>query len=164
LNTLLAQSSFTPIASLWLVGPLAIITLLLLAGHVHLTARICQPDSRRRIRMANGMLMMMLVPLATFALTLVAPTQQRIFVIAWMLVAGLITIILMLALMDASNTMRLHTTARRELRAMLREQLLAKDAARAQLQSTTPARSTPTNPAQSTTSTESTTSTDSHPS
>jgi hypothetical protein len=121
---LLAQAvSLRPMAPLWIVGPLAILTMLLLAGHVHLTARICEPESRRRIRMATGMLALTIVPIATAALSIIAPANQRLFAVAWMLVAGLIVIVLLLAFLDMFNTFNIYIAARRELRRTTRETL-----------------------------------------
>lgn len=120
----LAQAvSLRPMAPLWIVGPLAILTMLLLAGHVHLTARICEPESRRRIRMATGMLALTIVPIATAALSIIAPANQRLFAVAWMLVAGLIVIVLLLAFLDMFNTFNICIAARRELRKTTRETL-----------------------------------------
>jgi hypothetical protein len=119
----LAQSSLVPLVPAWVVVPLAVVVLLLLGAHVHLTARICVPESRRRIRMVNGVLMMMIVPVAAYALAIVPPASQRPFVLAWMLVAGLLCIVLALAVVDALNTMRLHANATRELRTLMRQAL-----------------------------------------
>lgn len=121
---LLAQANtLRPMAPLWAVGPIAILTMLILAGHVHLTARICEPESRRRIRMATGMLGLTIVPIATFALAIIAPANQRLFAVAWMLIAGLIVIVLLLAFLDMFNTFRIYIGARRELRRSARESL-----------------------------------------
>lgn len=114
---LLAQSaSQRPMASLWIVGPIAILTMLLLAGHVHLTARICEPESRRRIRMATGMLGLTIVPIATVALAVITPANHRLFGVAWMLISGLVVIVLLLAFLDMFNTLRIYVDARRALR------------------------------------------------
>lgn len=119
---LLAQAnSLRPMAPLWVVGPIAVLTMLILAGHVHLTARICEPESRRRIRLATGMLGLTIVPIATFALSVITPANQRLFALAWMLIAGLIVIVLLLAFLDMFNTFRIYIDARRELRATARE-------------------------------------------
>lgn len=119
---LLAQTaSLRPLAPLWIVGPLAILTMLILAGHVHLTARICEPESRRRIRMATGMLGLTIVPIATFALSIITPSNQRAFAVAWMLISGLIVIVLLLAFLDMFNTFRIYIHARRGLRRATRE-------------------------------------------
>lgn len=124
MTEMLAQvNTLRPMASLWIVGPIAILTMLILAGHVHLTARICEPESRRRIRMATGMLGLTIVPIATFALSIIAPANQRPFAVAWMLIAGLIVIVLLLAFLDMFNTFRIYIGARRELRRSTREAL-----------------------------------------
>lgn len=129
---LLAQtSSIHPLAPLWIIGPMGIVAMLILGGHVHLTARICEPESRRRIRMATGMLGMTAVPIATAALSLIPPANQRLFAVAWMLVAGLIIIVLLLAFLDMLNTFRLYADARKTLRRQARDALAARDQAAA---------------------------------
>lgn len=124
LPAILAQTvSQRPMAPLWIVGPIAILTMLILAGHVHLTARICEPESRRRIRMATGMLALTIVPIATAALSLIPPANQRLFAVAWMLIAGLIVIVLLLAFLDMFNTFRIYLAQRREIRTNTRKAL-----------------------------------------
>ena len=127
IETLAQANSLRPLAPLWIVGPIAILTMLLLAGHVHLTARICEPESRRRIRMATGMLGLTIVPIATFSLSIVTPANQRLFAVSWMLIAGLIVIVLLLAFLDMFNTFRIYIDARRELRRTTRDSLTKRD-------------------------------------
>lgn len=127
IETLAQANSLRPLAPLWIVGPIAILTMLLLAGHVHLTARICEPESRRRIRMATGMLGLTIVPIATFSLSIVTPANQRLFAVSWMLIAGLVVIALLLAFLDMFNTLHIYIDARRELRRTTRDSLTQRD-------------------------------------
>lgn len=104
----------------WVVMPMAILSLLVVAGHLSLLARSDMPPSRVRIRTANGLVMLLSLPVAAYALAIAKPAvDQRAFVIAWTMTAGMITIVLLLALLDIANTWRLH---RREVR-VLRERL-----------------------------------------
>jgi hypothetical protein len=96
--------------------PLAVITLLLIWGHMRSIARAPMPASRRRIRSMNGLLLLMLPPLMTYALTIASPQRPTVFVFAWCAVAALLALIVFLALLDAANTLRLHRRALRELR------------------------------------------------
>ncbi|MBI1189697.1 MAG: hypothetical protein GC200_03325 [Tepidisphaera sp.] len=103
----------------WAVFPLAVLAMLVVAGHVLWLPRAEMPASRRRIRIANGLLMLFALPLAAYALGIADPSNdKRGFVMAWMLVSGMVTIVLLVALVDLANTWRLH---RRELRGMILE-------------------------------------------
>lgn len=111
-----------PIASAWLVMPLAGVALLVVAGHILLLLRADMPASRRRIRIASGLLMMFTLPIGAFACGIADPVlSQRAFALAWMLTAGLVTLVLALAVLDMLNTWRLHRLELRELRQRLRE-------------------------------------------
>jgi protein-S-isoprenylcysteine O-methyltransferase Ste14 len=104
------------LAPWWAVLPLALLTLLVLAGHVLSLARIEMPASRRRIRTANGLVMMLTVPLGAYAVGIADPRQdQRSFVLAWMMVAGLLLVVLLVAGLDIVNTWRLHRREHRDL-------------------------------------------------
>ncbi|CAG0968217.1 hypothetical protein PHYC_01100 [Phycisphaerales bacterium] len=111
-----------PLAPTWLVMPLSALTLLVVAGHLLLLLRADMPPSRRRIRTASGLLMMFTLPIGAFALALADPVlNQRAFALSWMLTAGLVTLILALAMLDMLNTWRLHRVELRELREHLRQ-------------------------------------------
>jgi hypothetical protein len=120
---LTAAISSTPLAPAWLVIPVAIVGLLVVGGHVILIDRAEMPAARKRIRTANGVLMMFTIPLAAAAFSLIAPSaaQSRIFVMTWMLVAGLIVLILFLAVLDLGNTFLMHRKERAELRRQILE-------------------------------------------
>lgn len=110
------------IAPAALVTPVAFLALLVLGMHVLSVARSDMPASRRRIRMANGMLMMFTVPLAVYAFGFASPDsgQGREFALAWMLVAGMLVLIIAVALLDVANTFRLHLPERAKMRSELR--------------------------------------------
>ena len=104
------------LAPWWAVMPLALIALLVLAGHVLSLARIDMPASRRRIRTANGLVMMLVVPMGAYAVGFADPKHdQRSFVLAWMMVAGLLLVVLFVAALDIVNTWRLHRREHRDL-------------------------------------------------
>ncbi len=103
----------------WGVMPLAALTMLVVAGHVLWLPKAEMPASRRRIRMVNGLLMLFTLPLAAYALGVADPsTEKRGFVLAWMLVAGAIVVILLVAMLDLLNSWRLH---RREAQGLIAE-------------------------------------------
>jgi hypothetical protein len=105
-----------PLAPAWLVLPLAILALLVIAGHVLALDKAQMPASRKRIRKVNGILMMFTTPLVAYAFAIVSPQRARLFVMVWMIVAGLVTLVLLLALLDVANTWRVTWMERRELR------------------------------------------------
>src|SRR5215510_3061619 len=121
-----AVSTGGPLAPAWLVAPLAVLALLVIAGHVLALDKAEMPASRRRIRKVNGFLMMFTTPLAAYAFAVVSPSRARLFVMVWMIVAGLVTLVLLLALLDMANTWRMTWAEKRELRRQV-------DAARAAL-------------------------------
>ncbi len=117
----LASVGSGPVAPAWLIVPLAILAMLVIAAHVLLLPKVEMPDSRRRIRTANGMLMLFTTPIFAYALSIANPAvDQRAFVLSWMMVAGLLVIILLVAMFDMANTFRLHRIHLRELRGKLR--------------------------------------------
>lgn len=103
----------------WAVFPLAALAMLVVAGHVLWLPRAQMPASRRRIRIVNGLLMLFTLPLGAYALGIADPSSdKRGFVVSWMLVSGMVTIVLLVAMADLANTWRLH---RRDLRSMVLE-------------------------------------------
>src|SRR6056297_2948910 len=99
-----------PIAPTWFVLPLAMIALILQAGYlmaIWQLPRDRMPASRRRIRIATGWLIMCAIPLSAYGFGIATPGQPGLFAIVWMAVIGLIAAVLLLAVLDALNTMRL---------------------------------------------------------
>lgn len=106
-----------PLVTPWLVIPLAVLAMLFLAGHIiNLRADGEMPDSRRRIRLANAWLMLLLAPIAAMAFSIVTPGQAREFVLLMSIVVGMLGFIVILACADAVNNLRIHRSAVRELR------------------------------------------------
>jgi len=109
-----------PLAPTWLVLPLAGILLLFLAGYIQSLQSGEVPPKRRRIRTANTLLMMLATPVIAYAFGVVAPANARMFLLAWLAITGLLTIIIVLAGMDAMYSVRLHREQRRAVRESLR--------------------------------------------
>jgi len=114
----------------WVVVPLTAVVMLTIAAHVLAVQSAEMPASRRRIRLANGMLMLVTTPMLAFAVTVSHRGSPRAFAAAWVLVMALLAMIVFLALLDIANTVRLNA---RERAALGREaaEALARDAARA---------------------------------
>ena len=113
---ILAQGSLAPP---WLVLPLAGIALLATATHIILLREAPKgslPESRRRIRIVTGWVIMFAIPLTAYAFGIARPAAAGTYLIVWMAVVALIGAVLMLAMLDALNTVRLHRMASRQLR------------------------------------------------
>lgn len=113
---MIATLSAEPLAPAWLIVPIGSVVILLIAAHVGALRRAEMPESRRRIREANGLLMLCGVPLATYALCMASPSDSRAFLLSWTACVGLVGLVLLLAVIDAVNTLRLHWAARAALR------------------------------------------------
>lgn len=115
-----------PIAPTWFVLPLALIALVLQAGYL-IAIRELGPDrmppSRRRIRVATGWLSMFAIPLSAYGFGIARPSEAGTFTVVWMLVIGLISAIVMLAVLDAINTIRIHRRDGERVHRELRENL-----------------------------------------
>ena len=98
--------------------PVALVLLIAVAINLLLLLNSEMPPSRRRIRIATGWLMLILVPLGAAAFGVVSPADPRAFVLVWTLVVSILLILIVLSLLDIANTARLH---RREREALKRD-------------------------------------------
>jgi len=111
------------IVQAWAAIPAAGAIMLMIAGHMARIEVRAAPLSRRRIRLANGWVMLFVTPLLAAGLGLFDPrAQQRAFVLTWTMVAALLVVAIVLAGVDAGLTLRL---ARREMRRLKRDSALA---------------------------------------
>lgn len=118
LGSLLAHG---PLLSGWVVFPLAALTMTVIAAHGASLDHAQMPESRRRIRRINGMLMLLAVPVLAYAFGGVGSDRPRAFVLVWMAAILLLGIIVLFAAMDILNTARLHHCESRELRRQIVE-------------------------------------------
>lgn len=110
-----------PLAPAWLVLPMAVATLLVLAAHVHaMHAATGIPRSRRRVRSINAGLMLVTVPVLAYAFGIATPARTQAFALAWSASALLLALIVLVALADVINTWRIHAEERRLLSAQMR--------------------------------------------
>lgn len=102
----------------WLVGPLALVTMVVIAGHLTAmrSAREVIPASRYRLRTVNGAMMLTVTPLLAFAFGVIPPAEAKLFVLVWFVCVGLLSVVVCLALVDAANNVRLVLVARARLR------------------------------------------------
>lgn len=111
----LAAGSLAPA---WLVLPLAAVALLATAAHIIVLREApagAIPESRRRVRIATGWVIMVAIPLTAYGFGIADPDRPGVFMMVWTAVIGLIGAILLLAMLDAANTVRLHRAERRRL-------------------------------------------------
>ena len=125
--TLAQAANHAPLAPAWLVLPLAVLAMVATAAHVIALREAPAksiPESRRRIRTAGGWVILLTIPLSAYAFGIAVPAKTGTYMIVWTAVVALIGAILILAMLDAFNTLRLHHDDARRLRrefARLRE-------------------------------------------
>lgn len=115
----------------WLVLPLAIPTMLVIAAHVLAVHQSDHPLKRRRIRVVNGLLMLLITALLAYALGMAEvvnvpaqdPSGARRFLVIWLSIVGLVGIVVALAGADAAHTLLAGLKVRRQLRGEMRRQL-----------------------------------------
>tara|TARA_R110000782_G_scaffold57258_18_gene119755 strand:- start:53035 stop:53433 length:399 start_codon:yes stop_codon:yes gene_type:complete len=112
-----------PLAPGWLVLPLAAVALIATAAHIIVLREAPKgaiPESRRRVRVATGWVILVTIPLTAYGFGIADPGRPGVFMTVWLAVIGLIGSILLLAMLDAANTLRLHRAESRRLRQDLR--------------------------------------------
>jgi hypothetical protein len=73
------------------------------------------PESRRQIRMVTGWVMMFTIPLLAYGFGIVSPTNEQSFLLAWTCIVGLLGGIVLMACVDALNSIRLARVQSKEL-------------------------------------------------
>ncbi|MEM1329798.1 MAG: hypothetical protein AAGG07_04485 [Planctomycetota bacterium] len=110
------MSSHAALAPAYVVLPLALMTVLVVATHGWLLlGDRAMPRSRRRIRLANTGVMLLAVPTLAYAFGLATPGQPRAFTVSWAVSIWLLLMVVILAAADSLNTMRLYRRERTEL-------------------------------------------------
>ncbi|MBX3388849.1 MAG: hypothetical protein KF691_05280 [Phycisphaeraceae bacterium] len=104
-----------PLLPAWVVLPVAMVMLLVVAVHLLILLRAEMPASRRRIRTLNGWIMLFLVPIAAAAFGIVTPANPTQFVLVWLIVIAMLVLLIGLAMLDMLNTSRLHRREQDEL-------------------------------------------------
>jgi len=109
-----------PALPLWIVAPPCAILMLILAGYVMALREAEVPETRRRIRTMGSITMMLTQPLIVYLFAIATPAGARTFMLTWALLLGLLGILIVLALLDVVNNMRISANARQEFRSELR--------------------------------------------
>lgn len=120
MNVLLAQVQQPPLAPGWVVLPLALVALLVVGTHWILLGRAAGvPPIRRSLRSANGLVMMLAIPVLAYGFGIVSPSNGRAFALTWILATGLLAMVLILAVADLLYTAHLARKEYAELRKSL---------------------------------------------
>lgn len=90
--------------------------MLVLAGYVQALREADVPESRRRIRTAGSIVMMMTQPMVVYLFAIVTPASPRKFMLTWAMLTGLLFMLVVLALVDVINNLKLHAKMRSDLR------------------------------------------------
>ncbi|MBX3403591.1 MAG: hypothetical protein KF699_09305 [Phycisphaeraceae bacterium] len=113
----------------WVVLPIGCSALVVTAAHVLALQASDAPARRKRIRTANGLLMMIITALLCWALGVApvvsnpatTPGDTRTFLLVWSAIITLVALMVVLAAMDVAFTARLALSERGRLRRELRE-------------------------------------------
>lgn len=106
----------------WISLPVAAIAMLVISAHIDVTSMVTKPPSRRRIRLANGWVMLCTVPLLAIGLSFVDPEiRPRAFALVWTAGILLVAVSLALAALDILNTVRIAHRSRAKLKVALQE-------------------------------------------
>lgn len=97
------------------VFPIAGALMVFLAAHILALRKANMPESRRRIRIANGWVMLVLTPLVAGLFGYVGPDEPRAFILLSTACVALLGLMVVLAIIDASNNARLASVQRKEL-------------------------------------------------
>lgn len=105
------------IIPLWLGLPVAAVLMLMVAAHALAVGESDHPASRKRIRQANAVMILLTVPLLTTGFcVLSARDQPREWALVWLSSFAMLGFVVMLAVVDVMNTLRLLRAARAKLR------------------------------------------------
>lgn len=115
----------------WVVIPIAGVVLVVTARHVLRVETSGLDPVRRRVRIANGLLMMLVTTLLAYALGLAPevndaaahPGEAKAFIAVWVGILGLLGVVVVLAVIDAVGTVRAGMRMRRELRGETRRMM-----------------------------------------
>jgi len=114
--------------------PLCALAMAIVTIHVLTLQSSDAPASRKRIRTAAGLLMLLLCPALCYALAIATPATTadggnahtaRTFILSWTVVLGLVVMVLGLAMFDIVNNLRLAGDHRRALNCERAAEILA---------------------------------------
>lgn len=109
-----------PVLPAYVTAPICVALLAAVIVHLVYLAPRVRPPSRRRIRSASGLVLVVAIPLVFVGFSVIAPGRRPgIWALTWIAASGLTALAAMLAVLDVVNTIRLHRRSRRSLRGEL---------------------------------------------
>lgn len=114
----------------WLVVPVTALVMIVIAGHLIVLQRADLPASRRRIRTATNLLALLGVPLFALGISISHQHAPDVFVLVWVAVMAIFGLVVVLALVDIANNMRLTSLDRSQQVRAAAEAMAADIAAR----------------------------------
>ena len=100
----------------WLVLIPSAFVMLAIAAHVNAVRDSDMPETRKRLRIANGVVMLFVVSMLACAMGVIRPDDQpRLFLIAWMSITLLLVAVVTLACLDVLHSLRIHRQTSRDL-------------------------------------------------
>lgn len=112
---MLVAAGAGPLVPAWLAFPVGAVLVVVIALHLQSLKRADMPASRKRIRSANGWLMLAAAPITAYAFGAATTQNARVFMLVWLTVAGLLGMVMLLACLDVLNNRRLHRSEQRRL-------------------------------------------------
>lgn len=97
----------------WVTIPLAAVGMVLLAGYTLAIQRDDVPAARKKVRTALGVLNMFIIAAFAYGVSVANPADRKAFAVVWLLVVGLVSCSVLLALLDAAITVRIAVRERR---------------------------------------------------
>ncbi len=109
-----------PLLPQWLAVSAGALALLVIASHLLSLNYAADIDPRRRrIRMTNAVLMMITVPFISYGFGIATPSRGRAYILVWAVTAGLLLMIILVALIDMLHSWQLHRAHLRQVRNQL---------------------------------------------
>jgi len=109
-----------PVIPLWLGIPVAAMLMLVVAAHALSLGESDHPASRKRIRQSNAVMILLAIPLLTCGFCVLDPqAHPREWALVWLACFALLGFVVLLAVADMLNTLRLGRAERGRARSSL---------------------------------------------
>jgi hypothetical protein len=116
---LATASPHLPLLPAWIAALLTVILCGVVWWHTGSLFRATMPESRRRIRVANAAVTLLLAPVLGLSFGAVHPGLPEIWVVSWSFAISLLALTILLAMLDTANNVRLSLSERQDLKAEL---------------------------------------------
>lgn len=104
----------------WIAVPMGVVTAAIVIAHMRATYESEQPESRKRIRIANGIVMLIVIALLAAGMSLIDhQTHPSPWILTWVGTMLLLWLIIVLGIADMLNTARIGRERKRQFRAAM---------------------------------------------